>query len=429
MINASQPLDPQKRPQTAESLGAAVAAGHSVVWPSSGDLGTSVGRSDAYTLREQAVFVYGTGLAIGLHLALLQVFIFREWRVIPMIIVATLVFCTASLALWHSVFPRTSAWPGLRRLAAQLLLAGLVFAALSVAFTEIYAWLTGGRGLFEPYTGGDQEVKIAAATIRWAPLVFTLIPIVPTALICVVGFNQHWWRIFVLEGRQRELRELAVASQLSALRAQVNPHFFFNSLNSIAQLISSDPDKAERCVERLADIYRYILSRSQAEFVSLAEEIEVAEAYLEIEKARFGDDLIVEEEIEDGARPVRLPGLILQPLIENAVKHGISRKIGGGTVRIRAALENGHLRLTVADTGDGISERERVFERGVGLRNVRDRLVSLYGADYTPHIDTRPGEGTTVTLRIPVGAEVAALAEQSGSVRRAPEPAWRGRAA
>jgi len=276
---------------------------------------------------------------------------------------------------------------------------------LSVVITQLNSVLIGTRSLFTPYTGGDQVVRVPAYMLQWGPLVYTLIPILPTALISVVGFNQHWWRIFVLEGRQRELRELAVSAQLTALRAQMNPHFFFNSLNSIAQLISSDPGKAERCVERLADIYRYILSRSQAEFVTFADELQVAEAYLEIEKARFGDNLVVEEHVDERAKSARLPGLILQPLVENAVKHGISRKVGGGTVRIDADVADGHLRLAVRDTGVGIEERDRVFQRGIGLRSVHDRLVALYGLEYVPILETRPGEGTTITLRIPMGQE------------------------
>ena len=151
-----------------------------------------------------------------------------------------------------------------------------------------------------------------------------------------------------------------------------------------------------------------MLTRSQAEFVSVADELEFAEAYLEIERARFGDDLVVTEEIDERTRVMLMPGLILQPLIENAVKHGVSQKIGGGSVLIRAALENGDLHLTVRDTGGGITARESAFERGIGLRNVRDRLVRLYGPEYAPSITTVEGEGTTVSLRIPATAAAPA---------------------
>ena len=355
-----------------------------------------------FSFSEQAIFVYGTGLAMALHLALAYGFIFRSWATVPVAIVGGVFMCSATLALWRWVFPHTSEWPASRRWALQFALSIAVFGLISVSFSEARALLSEAPSLFRPYEGGDRVVTIPGGMIYWAPLVFIMIPIVPTALICVVGFNLHWWRIFEFQRRERQLRELAVASQLAALRAQVNPHFFFNSLNSIAQLITADPQKAERCVERLADIYRYILGRTQAEFVSLAEELAVAEAYLEIEKARFGDDLNVEESIEASARDVRLPGLVLQPLVENAVRHGISRKVGGGTVRIQAEIHAGHLHLVVEDTGSGMLEVATAFDRGVGLRNVHARLVNLYGPEYVPHLESRPGEGTAVTLRIPI---------------------------
>lgn len=358
-----------------------------------------------YTLGEQAIYVYATGLAMSLHLALGYAFMLRSWAAVPLSILGGLLMCSATLGLWTWVYPHLGNVERRQRWAVQILLALAVFAAISLLFTEGRALLSErAPSLFAPYEGGDREVTVPQWMLRWGPLVFTLIPIVPTALICVVGFNLHWWKIFELELRERQMREMAVSSQLAALRAQVNPHFFFNSLNSIAQLITVDPEKAERCVERLADIYRYILGRTQAEFVSLADELQVAEAYLEIEKARFGDDLIIEEKIDDQARSVRLPGLILQPLVENAVRHGISRKIGGGTVSIHADLEAGHLRLVVRDTGSGMREVATAFERGVGLRNVHDRLINLYGPEYVPVLESHPGAGTAVTVRIPVTA-------------------------
>jgi len=313
------------------------------------------------------------------------------------------VFSTLTLVLWHWVLPRYWAVSRGWRLTMQLVTCGVAFTVLSVIVTEGHAMLVGGSSILHPYQGGDISWTISRAAMRRAPLIYTLIPIVPAALLCVVGFNQHWWRIRLLRGREQELRELAVSAQLAALRAQLNPHFFFNSLNSIAQLISTDPAKAEVCVERLAEIFRYMLRSGHSEFVPLEEELKIAEAYLEIERARFGDDLAVEERIDSRARQVPLPELILQPLVENAVKHGISRKIGGGLVRIEATLERGDLRLTVADTGAGLRHSDDVFDNGgVGLKNVRDRLLHLYGPGYAPIVESKNGEGTTVTLRIPL---------------------------
>jgi LytS/YehU family sensor histidine kinase len=278
---------------------------------------------------------------------------------------------------------------------------------VSLLTTETFGVLVDGKSLFRPGEEADLTITIPAERLRWGRVVYSLIPIVPTVLLCIVSYNLHWWRIQVLQGRERELRQLAAAAQLAALRAQVNPHFLFNSLNSIAQLISTDPEKAEACVERLAEIFRYMLRGSNAEFVPLADELKFAEAYLEIEKARYGDRIEVSERIDDGVRNALLPGLILQPLVENAVKHGISRKIGGGRVIIEAGRDNGDLRLSVRDTGVGIQTRENVFDLGVGLRNVRDRLVKLYGPSYAPSIDAQDGVGTTVTVRIPLAHPAA----------------------
>ncbi|MFI5364500.1 MAG: sensor histidine kinase [Candidatus Binatia bacterium] len=358
-------------------------------------------------LRQQVLFIYGTGLAIGLHLALIHLYLWRSVGAFFFFLAATLVFSTATLVLWQFVLPRLAHRPVVSRFAWQLIIAALTFGVLSFLGTEVNALLFGHHSLLRPYDGGDVTIIIPSAALRRAPVIYSLIPIIPSAVLCVIAFNLHWWRIFVLQGRERELRELAVSAQLAALRAQVNPHFFFNSLNSIAQLIATEPAKAEACVERLAEIFRYLLRRTEAEFVPLAEELEIAEAYLDIERARFGDDLVVQEEIDEGARRLLLPGLTLQPLVENAVRHGISQKIGGGCVLIRAAVHDGTLQLTVRDTGAGICGGRVVFDYGVGLRNVRDRLVKLYGPEYAPTITTAEGKGTTVMLRIPVAATPA----------------------
>ena len=373
------------------------------------DWAMEVDAGERQPLRQQLLFLFGTGMAIGLHLALIHLYLFRSVGAFFFFLVATLVFSAATLVMWQRVLPRFSDYPHVARLVFQVLVSLAAFAVLSFLATEVNALLFGGHSLLRPYEGGDLTFTIPSKALRRAPVIYSLIPIIPTAVLCVVGFNLHWWRIRVLQGRERELRELAVSAQLAALRAQINPHFFFNSLNSIAQLISTEPAKAEACVERLAEIFRYMLRRTQAEFVPLADELEVAEAYLDIERARFGEDLVVTEEIDEGTRALLMPGLILQPLVENAVRHGISQKIGGGSVLIRAALENGNLRLTVRDTGVGIRGQESIFERGVGLRSVRDRLVKLYGPDYAPAISTAAGEGTTVSLRIPVAPTAPAV--------------------
>jgi signal transduction histidine kinase len=365
-------------------------------------VGPGPGESEAASRRSQILFIYGSGLAIGLQSAMMN---YALWRRLPsavFILVASVFYAMLVQVLWQWVLPRFSRLATGRRLAAQSAVSLVAFAILSIALVEVRGVVLSESTILFPYTGADLTLTIPAAAIRRAPLVFSLIPIIPVVLICIVGFNQHWWRIVRLRDRQQALSELAVSAQLAALRAQVNPHFLFNSLNSIAQLIATDPLKAEACVERLGDIYRYLLHRSHADFVPLAEELSVAESYLEIERARFGDALSVEEHIDSAARGLLLPSLILQPLVENAVKHGISPKVGGGLVSIEARIDAGDLYLAVRDTGVGVRDQQALFDRGVGLRNVRERLLRLYGAAYAPEVVSRPGGGTTVTLRIPV---------------------------
>lgn len=358
--------------------------------------------SAAGSRRSQQILIYGMGLAIGMQSGFVNYALWHKPSGALFIVFAALVYAALMQQLWQRVLPRFSRLRLGWRIAAQTAVSLFAFGALSVALMELRAVLLSESSLLFPYSGPDVHITIAAETIRRAPLVFSLIPILPVVLICVVGFHQHWWRIVRLQNRQEALRELAVSAQLAALRAQINPHFLFNSLNSIAQLIVTEPRKAEACVERLAEIYRYLLHRAHSDFVPLAEELSVAESYLEIERARFGDALRVEEHIDAQARDLLLPSLILQPLVENAVKHGISPKVGGGRVTIEARIDDGDLRLAVRDTGVGLGDQGTLFEQGVGLRNVRERLLRLYGAEYAPQVVSKPGAGTTVTLRIPV---------------------------
>jgi signal transduction histidine kinase len=353
--------------------------------------------------------LYLTGLAIGLHLALVHLYLWRSTRAFFFFLAATLLSCTVILALWVWVLPRFARFRFPLRLAAQVATSAAAIAALSFFTVEANSFLFGGHSILNPYDGPDRTITIPASALRHAPVIYFLIPIVPTAILCVVGFNLHWWRILVMQARARALETAASTAQLAALRAQIHPHFFFNSLNSIAQLIRTDPDQAERCVERLAEVFRYLMSRSGTEFVPLEEELRFAQAYLDIEKARFGEDLDVEWDIEPLARRQPVPSLVLQPLVENAVKHGISKKIDGGTVTIRAHLQGQQLQLEVEDTGVGIENPDTIYVRGLGLRSVRDRLVRLFGERYGPHVTSAPQRGTTVRVCLPVKTDAEAM--------------------
>ena len=204
--------------------------------------------------------------------------------------------------------------------------------------------------------------------------------------------------------REERLRELAARSELKALKAQINPHFLFNALNSISALISIDPEAAQGTLERLAGIFRGTLLASEKESVPLGKELELIDAYLDVERARFGRRLSVRQEVAEEARDVPVPPLILQPVVENAVRHGISPSVDGGTVSIAAVVAGGALTITVEDDGAGVGSEdlEDMMSRGYGLKNVRDRLNARFGAGVWFCFEGGEGRGTRVRIVIPL---------------------------
>lgn len=211
------------------------------------------------------------------------------------------------------------------------------------------------------------------------------------------------------KGREDKLAKYAAEAKLSALRAQINPHFLFNALTTIGYLIQTAPDKAFQTLMKLTQLLRGVL-RSTEEFSSLGEEIKLIENYLDIEKTRFEERLRVKIEIPAGLKKMRVPSLILQPLVENAVKHGISEAKSGGTVSITAELkiEAGEtfLYLTVADTGAGFKEKKSNPAGGIGLENVRQRLRAHYGKRAHLQIGNGAPKGTRAEIRLPVKAQI-----------------------
>lgn len=215
-----------------------------------------------------------------------------------------------------------------------------------------------------------------------------------------------------LDESSQGILELAAEAELKALRAQINPHFLFNVLNTVVAHIGDDPVTARQLITRLADFLRYSL-RQTGQLISFQEEFSYVKTYLYLEKARYGDRLQVIYHIDPQVLGAQVPALVVQPLVENAVRHGVAPKVGRGSVILSAHVDFLHMRLnvTVADDGVGIPP-ERLEdlltgpadrERGVGLRNVNERLKRLYGESYGLQIRSRPGRGTRVHFRIPIG--------------------------
>jgi len=202
--------------------------------------------------------------------------------------------------------------------------------------------------------------------------------------------------------REQHLRVLAGQSELRALRAQINPHFLFNALNSLADLTQEDPKAAEAAILHLSQIFRYALDASQRESVLLEEELSFIETYLAMERLRFEDRLHCKIVASAEARACRLPPMLIQPIVENAVKHGISCKMDGGTVTIRAVVAEQRLRIEITDDGIGFNPDsvDGAGRPGVGLKNVRSRIEHLAGQE-SLKLDSSLGSGTKVSIEIP----------------------------
>jgi two-component system LytT family sensor kinase len=210
------------------------------------------------------------------------------------------------------------------------------------------------------------------------------------------------WNNARIEHRLQEQEKLLMAARVSALANQINPHFLFNTLTSISSLVRSQPETARMVISRLSGLLRRLM-RSQDHFVRLSEELTSIDEYLDIEVVRFGPQLRVEKQVDPLALDVLVPSMILQPIVENSIKHGLSRKIGGGRVFLRAQRRPRSVFIQIADDGMGMTA-ERLGEAptgGIGLSNVNERLRVIYGEHVQLKLESEPGQGTTVTMEIP----------------------------
>jgi len=200
--------------------------------------------------------------------------------------------------------------------------------------------------------------------------------------------------------RESQLETLLERSRSDLLRMQLHPHFLFNTLHAISALMDQDTHAARRMITRLSDLLRLSLENDAAHEVTLEEEVEFLEKYLEIQKIRFGDRLTVRYEVDPSARTLLVPRLLLQPLAENAITHGLSRMEGPGTLSVEARRNDGRLIIRVLDDGPGVPEGGP-RRQGVGLGNTRERLQQLYGADQRLVLENRPEGGAEVRVEIP----------------------------
>jgi two-component system LytT family sensor kinase len=201
-----------------------------------------------------------------------------------------------------------------------------------------------------------------------------------------------------LEAQQLRLNE----ARLAALTSQINPHFLFNTLNSVSSLIRTNPEQARNVVYKLSSILRRLLRKTE-NLTPLREELSFIDNYMAIEMVRFGEKLRFVKEIDAETLDMLAPSMLLQPLVENSIRHGLSSKVDGGMIRIRSRVADGRLNILVEDDGVGIPESKlaTLFERGIGVSNVNERLKVLFGGEYRMWIDSKPGEGTRIGIELP----------------------------
>ncbi|MBV9504596.1 MAG: sensor histidine kinase [Acidobacteriia bacterium] len=233
------------------------------------------------------------------------------------------------------------------------------------------------------------------------PHPLTYVALYATTLFAVV-IPVKIWNNTRTEKKLEQQNRLLTEARLAALTSQINPHFLFNTLNSVSSLIRTNPNQARLMVLRLSRVLRRLL-RKHENFSALREELSFIEDYLSIEVVRFGEKLRFETEVAEETLDMLVPSMLLQPLVENCIKHGLSSKVEGGTIRIRTVLAGSNLMLWVEDDGVGIPEARlaTLLEQGIGVSNVNERLKVLFGEDYRMWIDSQPGQGTRVQIQMP----------------------------
>src|SRR5258708_17073165 len=221
--------------------------------------------------------------------------------------------------------------------------------------------------------------------------------------VMAIAVPMKIWNNTRIEMNLEQHQQLLLKARMDALSAQINPHFLFNTLNTVSSLIRYDPDTARGVVIKLSNILRRLL-RKQETFVPLQEELDFIDDYLDIEVARFGrDSLQIHKQIDDHTLDAFVPSMFLQPMVENALKHGLAAKLGAGEITISTSTRDGRLLIAIEDNGVGISKERmaQVYQDGIGISNVHERLRVLYGADFKMDISSREGEGTRIQIEIP----------------------------
>jgi two-component system LytT family sensor kinase len=283
---------------------------------------------------------------------------------------------------------------GWRRWVAIHLAASILFVP---AYVALVSWLEAG------------EVSVQTGNILTFSYLFGKLisaNVIPGLFMYWVVVLAHWgWsgyqRSREHEMEEKELQRQLIEARLDALRMQLNPHFLFNTLHTISALIHENPEAADRVVARLSELLRLSLDQSKAQEVPLHQELAFLDRYLEIEQTRFAERLNVQRDIDPAVQDALVPFLILQPLVENAIRHGIEEREEKGRLAISARQANGVLELTISDNGNGLNDQADVLREGIGLSNTRSRLRHLYGDKQKLELQSAPGGGLQARITIP----------------------------
>lgn len=285
----------------------------------------------------------------------------------------------------------------------------LILSVLFTALGRVIIWLNFGYRVGRPLTF-ESVTNFVVANFSEGIGIYLLIAVTFYAFSYYRRYREGQLRTLQLEAQLSQ-------SQLHALKMQLHPHFLFNTLHSISALLNKDPQSARKMITRLGDFLRLTLENSGAQEVSLQTEMEFLSCYLEIERIRFQDRLVTRMNLDEQTLDAKVPNLILQPIVENAIRHGIAPRSTPGLIEIDAKQVGDSLRIQVRDNGPGISEHrtsENLFKKGLGLTNTETRLERLYGMAHRFDLSNSPEGGLVVTLEIPFNS--------NGTVATAIEP-------
>ncbi|WP_340202563.1 sensor histidine kinase [Ascidiimonas sp. W6] len=266
-----------------------------------------------------------------------------------------------TIPLWWLIFRKLKHW----RIKNRLLLHIFFLPFFVIVWQQIYYAVSDFYGLGH----------LRGAFSVWDNYIPGLFYVLQFGILHAYNYFKENQRKLLLEG---ELRQAALKSELSAIKAQLNPHFLYNIFNTINASVPPEQEKTRKLIAELSDLFRYQLQASRTELVPLEEELAFVKKYLDLEKERFGDRLSINIQVDKEAMEEKVPPMILQPLVENSVKHGLATLIEGGEIEIKIQKRGGKLWFQISDTGIGIQDKETALNSGVGLSNTRLRLEKMY---------------------------------------------------